>query len=432
MSHYNEVINKVLEEITPSPEEYDKLYKIESKINSNLHDFLEEAYAPYIDLVSVGSWAKDTFLPGTSDIDIFILFPRGVLESEFETQILPVIEQCVRSIGSVPRRDYASHPYITTEVDGCKVDIVPCHQKYDECIISAVDRTPLHTVYVNSHIDNNLRGEVRLLKQFLKANDLYGANETVKGFSGYLCELLILEYGGFREVLESELTEFYKEGSIDFPDPVDHNRNVAAALSTQKYGEFLLTSRKLLNGITKKLAPQYLITKYFSTELEATEPLEWFKIDVLFRATSIYVQYQHIRTNVDCEYSQFLSKFQKNINKTIRDGFHYLKHTNFTTENHIIGVVEYEDNILPNVETHQGPPVTLKKACDSFVAKNKNVYVNNGHLMTDVKRVNTNVRDEWEELISLNLFLTQHYDKLAESEKQRFQHEIKKIFTMGG
>jgi tRNA nucleotidyltransferase (CCA-adding enzyme) len=46
-------------------------------------------------------------------------------------------------------------------------------------------------------------GEVRLLKKFMKGTGVYGAEIKIGGFSGYLCELLILKYRSFAQTIEA-------------------------------------------------------------------------------------------------------------------------------------------------------------------------------------------------------------------------------------
>ena len=92
---------------------------------------------------------------------------------------------------------YAEHPYVHGIVKGVEVDVVPCYRLKDASRIkSAVDRTPFHHEWLKDRIKGK-ENEVRLLKGFLKANGLYGAEYKVRGFSGYLCELLIMFYGSF-------------------------------------------------------------------------------------------------------------------------------------------------------------------------------------------------------------------------------------------
>ena len=108
-------------------------------------------------------------------------------------------------------------------------------------------------------------GEVRLLKKFMQGIGVYGAEIKVGGFSGYLCELLIMKYGSFAETVEAfanynkrviiDIENYYadrqNELSLLFPeplvivDPVDKGRNVASAVQPAKTLQFRRRSQSL-------------------------------------------------------------------------------------------------------------------------------------------------------------------------------------------
>ncbi|HRU80892.1 MAG TPA: CCA tRNA nucleotidyltransferase, partial [Methanolinea sp.] len=154
------------------------------------------------------------------------------------------------------REKYAEHPYINASIDGLDVDLVPCYRVESACSIkSAVDRTPFHTVYIRERIQPFI-DDVLLLKQFAKAGGIYGSDQMTEGFAGYLCELLVLSYGGFLPLLEA--ASRWRPGIIidpaghrarDFPeplvvvDPVDPKRNVSASVSLTRMCEFIELAR---------------------------------------------------------------------------------------------------------------------------------------------------------------------------------------------
>ena len=55
-------------------------------------------------------------------------------------------------------------------------------------------------------INHKQADEVVLLKKFMESVGTYGSEFKVGGFSGYLCEMLILQYGNFMETLKMQLT----------------------------------------------------------------------------------------------------------------------------------------------------------------------------------------------------------------------------------
>ena len=161
---------------------------------------------------------------------------------------------------------FAEHPYLEVFVQGYRVDIVPCYDAKPGEWQSATDRTPYHTDYIKKHLTAEMRSEVRLLKRFMQGTGVYGAEIKVGGFSGYLCELLVMKYGSFGQTLEVfahynrrvvvDIEDYYagrqRDLSLLFPepmvivDPVDKGRNVASAVQPDKLYNFIAASRAFL------------------------------------------------------------------------------------------------------------------------------------------------------------------------------------------
>jgi tRNA nucleotidyltransferase (CCA-adding enzyme) len=217
-------------------------------------------------VVLTGSVAKGTFLRDSRDIDVFVLFRRTYPKSGFEPAIESIVKKAFPLMGY--RLSYAEHPYARFHFEGRRVDLVPAYAIAGaQERLSAVDRSVLHTRYVLDQMSQRQKDEVLLLKQFLKANGLYGAEIKVEGFSGYLCELLILQYGSFAKLLSSasewklpllvDLEGHHRRigkkerqalfavfcSSFLVIDPTDGNRNVAAAVSAENVARFMHLAR---------------------------------------------------------------------------------------------------------------------------------------------------------------------------------------------
>jgi len=204
----------------------------------------------------VGSVARGTWIHGDRDLDIFLLFDPSLSREELEEQGLSLARAIAAAEAERFREKYAEHPYINASIDGLDVDLVPCYRVESACSIkSAVDRTPFHTVYIRERIQPFI-DDVLLLKQFAKAGGIYGSDQMTEGFAGYLCELLVLSYGGFLPLLEA--ASRWRPGIIidpaghrarDFPeplvvvDPVDPKRNVSASVSLTRMCEFIELAR---------------------------------------------------------------------------------------------------------------------------------------------------------------------------------------------
>lgn len=255
------VVSKVLRVIKPS--------KSELKRELDFCDILLFRIKPHLptgcEVVLTGSMAKKTFLHDKKDIDIFILFDRSVPKTTFEPTIKKIIGECFSNVHY--QLSYAEHPYARFKFEGRRIDLVPAYKITSAAErLSAVDRSVLHTSFIKKALKKEKIDDVLLLKKFLYAHSLYGAEIRTKGFSGYLCELLIIYYNGFQNLLRhaskwkkpvfADLEKYYKKADMDSAvkrfgffvviDPTDKNRNVAAAVSEENFFAF------------KKIAAQFL------------------------------------------------------------------------------------------------------------------------------------------------------------------------------
>jgi len=258
----SEIKREVLKRVKPTREEEQRVWRVVNRVDEKAEEAARELGVEALIEVE-GSIAKGTWIRGDKDLDVFIILPREMGRESLKTVGLEIAR---RAAGEKWLESYAEHPYIEAEIEGFKVDIVPCLrvEKAEEKA-TAVDRTPFHTRYVKEHLTEEQKDEVRVLKQFLKGIGAYGAEIKVGGFSGYLCELLVIKYGSFERLVE-EVADWKPpvvidiEGHYDSPrkavqvfeaplivvDPVDRRRNVAAALTEEKLCTCIAASRRLL------------------------------------------------------------------------------------------------------------------------------------------------------------------------------------------
>lgn len=271
---FSALVEAVLKDVKPSQSEIDGTTRTANRIMGRL----KESAPKNVEILLAGSTARGTQISGNSDIDIFLLFPKSASKEELETKGLSIAR------GVIDKRKnerceikYAEHPYakLFLEDVGVTVDVVPAYKisSADERA-TAVDRTQLHNEFVNSNLTQKQRNCVRLLKAFLDAHGVYGAEAMTEGFSGYLCELLIYHYGSFLQavtafanatvplVIEAGkraelvgapaeiLVKKFKSTFIVI-DPTDFNRNVAANVSLESLARAALASRALLKNPSK-------------------------------------------------------------------------------------------------------------------------------------------------------------------------------------
>jgi tRNA nucleotidyltransferase (CCA-adding enzyme) len=210
---------------------------------------VKEAAGPHEEVVGVflgGSFAKDTWLPGDVDIDVFVKIVTSVDEKKFEEVGLSVGREALR--GYKPGKKYAQHPYTEAVVDGFKVNVVPCYDVNAGEWRSAADRSLHHVVFVREHLDGEARVQVRLLKRFMKSVGLYGAEIEKEGFSGYATEVLIYKEKTFESTLRSfaEFVPKSKDEYFTLFDPIDDARDLGKAISRETVARMVLASRAFL------------------------------------------------------------------------------------------------------------------------------------------------------------------------------------------
>jgi tRNA nucleotidyltransferase (CCA-adding enzyme) len=248
------VIERVRERVEPDGDERAALDGVVEELTARAEDAVEDLPVEG-EVVLAGSTARETWLAGERDIDLFVRLPPDLDREKLREYGLAVGHAVVDG-----REEYAEHPYVVGELDGFQVDIVPCYALADATDIqSAVDRTPFHTRYVRNRLDRERASDVRIAKQFLTGIGVYGSDLRTRGFSGYLTELLVLEYGGFRGFVEAAADwqppvrldpREHGTGTFDDAlvviDPTDPGRNVAAVLSTANLARVQHFARELL------------------------------------------------------------------------------------------------------------------------------------------------------------------------------------------
>jgi len=276
----------VLAVVKPTPSEVMKARRKAEQALKAADEALRRAGFRGYRLSLEGSFAKDTWLRGELDLDIFALFKKDVclkVASIFADRVAPIL----RSMGYIVELRYAQHPYVRFLVEDIWAELVPgCLVDTPMEVLTPVDRTPFHREFINRTLTAEQKDEVRLLKSFLKGIDVYGAEMAIQGFSGYLAELLIARYGCFKKLLEEAARwrppvvlrlgddkDFSQlknaTTAMVFPDPVDPRRNAAAAVSTRSLAVFVLASKLYV----EKPCREYF--HVFQAPPPPVEPWQW-------------------------------------------------------------------------------------------------------------------------------------------------------------
>lgn len=369
----NAILAEVLKQIKPSPSEKVSERKFVKLLLKRISRVTQAK------VVLTGSVAKDTYLRDSKDIDIFILFNRNIPKKKFENKIKNIMKKAFPSLGY--RLSYAEHPYARFHFEGRRIDLVPAYKiTVSSQRKSAVDRSVLHTRYILKKLTKKQKDQVLLLKKFLKSNELYGAEIKIEGFSGYLCELLILKYGSFQKLLREtakwkvpvilDLEKFYKKKEhaelVDYfaskfivIDPTDNKRNVASAVSEENLKKFVRVAKSFLKkpstthffkkprGIVQKMKrlsdnyPTYSITL---PKPEVVDDVLWGQLKKLVK-----------------QLDSNLKKQDFIVKKILADD----------TQNKVVIMLVLTTSTLPKKATIQGPFLDMKEHVSAFKKHHK-------------------------------------------------------------
>lgn len=418
---YNQTELDVLKKVTPSINYHKKIIKIIDEIKEKIDIEIKNRKLP-AEIELVGSTAKDTYLKDNLDIDFFLKFPTSFTKNEISKNALSIGKKLLSNF----EESYAEHPYLRGYYNKYYVEIVPCYKiEKAEQKLSAVDRTPLHTKYVVDHIKETQKKDIRLFKQFLIGINCYGAEAEIEGFSGYLCEILILKYRSFRSLLKN--AQKWKKGErlaletgnyqnfdtpLTFIDPVDANRNVASALSKEKFDLF------------KKAASAYLkqptIKFFFPNKIEPW-PLSKIKNEIekqKCKYIGIILKKPDI---IDENLFPQIRKATKSIwVASSKYGFNIIdiKYYINEKEKNIYIILKTDEKSISKSVKHVGPPLNLKENVDEFIKKWKDSsttvkkpYEKNGRIIVEINRDYVDVINFLEDNIK-NLSLGKHIDKV--------------------
>ena len=355
----------------------------------------------------VGSITRDTWLPDKKEFDIFILFPKDLKPSELEKYGLQVAKEIVKEMKGTFTLKYAQHPYLSAKINDVEIDIVPCYKIKDTSEIkSAVDRTPFHVAYLQKKLKKKQANEVRLLKKLLKTHNLYGADAKTQGFSGYLCELLIINYKTFVNLLKAaakwkiqeiiDLEKFYKKEEYNLLrkifknqaliviDPTDKTRNVAAALSSENFFKF------------KKVCEEFLKNPCEETFFEKVNYMTDFEFSrmKLKRGTEVLlIKFRPPKVSSDILWPQ-LRKFAERIESILEEKKYEFKvygKAVYTDEKDLaLVLLELEVYSLPYIQKIVGPYVFDEKNSKAFLEAHKTCligpYVEDDRWVAEVER----------------------------------------------
>ena len=350
-----ELEDVVLERIVPSPETVASIQERADRLKALVEDYVA-SHGITAEARFAGSFSKNTFL-ADPDLDLFLMFPPEVSPEDLRRIGLQAGEDILHG-----ERMFSDHPYTRGVFEGIEVDMVPCFRiDSTEHLKSAVDRTPFHTAFIKSSLDEAGCNQVRLLKKFMKGIGAYGAEQDSRGFSGYLCEVLVVRFGSFRGVLEAasrwrehNVIEVRGRGpKMDGPlvvyDPVDNRRNVASAVHMDTMCLFIQAAREYLREPRMKFFFPNARTPMDRGILEARIGSHGSRLTAVR-----FPRPDAIEDNLQSQ----LWKTQNALARRLDSfGFRVLRAEHAMDDAHMTVAFELERDVLPATHRHIGPPV---------------------------------------------------------------------------
>jgi tRNA nucleotidyltransferase (CCA-adding enzyme) len=323
-----------------------------------------------------GSFARGTWLTPLVDVDVFVKFdPKKHKSDQLSEKLEKILKKKFEDIVRV----HGSRDYFQIPIEGTTFEIIPVLDiNNPKSAQNMTDVSPLHVRWLSKKTSDVIKDEMRLAKQFCKANGCYGAESYINGFSGYVLEILLVHYKSFSSLVKAALKWDEKtiidvekhythkealvrlnESKIQSPlivvDPVWPERNAAAALSLETFEKF----KKACSRYLKKPHERLFQVKKFDLKKEIRN----------YKAKNIAVlELVPHEGNPDIEGTKMLKVFQKICRKLKEAEFEIVK-SGWNWEEKATLWFIVDKGVLSKTKKHYGPPKNLEDRLKDFKKK---------------------------------------------------------------
>ena len=388
------IVSEIAKKTVPSDEERLERERIADSVFAKVREVIER-FPDIVGLEFGGSFAKGTWLPWDADVDIFVRFKESVTDSEFERISRIVGFEALKDYSPYAR--YSEHPYVEANVDNTKINVVPFYDVKAGRWRSAADRSTFHTKFMKGALDVEKRNEVRVLKAFFKANGIYGAEMAKQGISGYLTEVLVLEFGSFEGAVRSisEIEEGQVIGkaarNFDSPvvivDPIDGDRNLAAAISGENLGRLIMICRAFVERPS---------LKFFERKSPIVSEGYWKNV--------LAVEFGIESRSPDILWGQ-IKRAASSLSTQLRQGgFRVLRSKAHTDDRKAWLFFLLESPRIPSAYVKKGPEFFRRESADGFVQKHLEdsefVWIGDGRINALKTRKHAEVGEFMKDLLS--------------------------------
>lgn len=401
MKKINSVLKEVLERVEPPKEDIEL---IENSLKDFLERFQRKLKSLRIDaeVFVGGSFAKNTVIKKDYyDLDVFIRFEK----KHDNREISNLLAKALKGFKNLTKI-HGSRDYFRIKVGpSFFIELIPV--KKIKTLKEAENITDLsysHVKYINKKIKSSkILDEIRIAKAFCYANNCYGAESYINGFSGYALELLVYYYKSFvrfasavakmtdeKVVIDIEKHFRNKQtvlmdintAKLDSPivliDPTYKHRNALAALSDDTFKRFKLACKKFLKNPSIK-----------SFELEKID-LEKIKADAKKKKYEFVLLEAKTNKQAGDIAGSKLLKFYRHISFEIEDFFHIKKkgfNYNGKKSARYFFVIKDKGEIV-----RAGPYLKDKKHVAKFKKKHKKTFYDKGRIHAK-KKINFTLKD---------------------------------------
>jgi tRNA nucleotidyltransferase (CCA-adding enzyme) len=377
MTNCMKLLKEVLGEIKPGKKEKDADVFV-SKINSEIRKCKIKA-----SVIVGGSFAKDTFLKEDHDVDIFVLFDLKYKDENLSLMLNKILAKFRPTLVHGSRDYYKIKNKLNYEI----VPVLGIKKPSDAQNVT--DFSPWHVRWVNKN-GKKYTDEIRLAKKFCKVAKVYGAESYKQGFSGHVLDIIVTYYKGFLPLLkaarkwkEKEVIDYYNyhKGKALFNlnksklvsplivvDPLQSDRNAAAALSLEKFNVFKKAAEEFLKKPSKK----------FFTEAR-------FDVAELKKKGAVIVEAEALAGKEDVVGSKLLKVFE-HVREKLADFGVVKADWEWKPGRNAVFYFMLKAKKLPETEVLTGPHAEQKEFVKDFRKKHKKTFASKGRIFAVEKR----------------------------------------------
>ena len=379
MKEVNIILNDQLNLIKLDKEDFEKINNLAKEFLKELKERLKKSKIK-ADVFIGGSLAKNTLVKkDVYDIDIFVRFDKS-----YGNKISEMLEKILKDVKKV----HGSRDYYHKIVRNIIIEIIPVIKiSKPEQALNVTDLSYFHVNYILNKLKKNkkLAGEISLAKTFTFAQNCYGAESYIHGFSGYALELLICHYGSFMKfvrnmaeldiskkklIIDAEklygknnvLDELNKSKSISpiiLIDPTFKERNSLSSLSSETFYKFQNACKMFL----KKPSSGFFIRKKVEDDFKKHKKIMVVRVKTKKQAGDI------AGTKSKKFFKFFISKLNKEF-EIKKSGFDYSEKENIAKFYLVL------DKKKPT--TIRGPPIDSKNNFSKFKKKHPDMFIRKG------------------------------------------------------